>query len=111
MDAHDHTLADLIPLETVPERLPRRRGRKHHRSTPFRWASRGLHGVTLQTTRVGGTMCTTEAWLLRFFADVEKARRAAAEPPPQRQPRRRPTRAARNGRTDEVLARHGLASS
>ena len=106
----DLALADLIPLEDVPARLPARRGRRHHRSTPFRWASKGLHGVVLRTVRIGGTLATTETWLLAFFAAAEAARRAAAEPPPKR-PRRRPSKGTpRTARTDATLARHGLAS-
>ncbi|HSI34581.1 MAG: DUF1580 domain-containing protein [Phycisphaerae bacterium] len=49
--------------------LPKRRGqRKPHPSTFFRWAQRGLRGVKLETIRVGGTLCTTEQALVRFFA-------------------------------------------
>ena len=84
-----YALADLVALEDVPARLPARRGRRHHRATPYRWASRGLHGVVLRTVRVGGCLCTTESWLLEFFAAAGAARQAAAEPEPEPQPRRR----------------------
>lgn len=65
--------AKLIPLSQVPRLnfLPcRRNGRKLHPSTVFRWAQRGLRGVKLQVVRVGGTLCTTEDALCRFFEQL-----------------------------------------
>ena len=35
--------------------------------TVHRWAASGLKGHKLRTVRVGGTLCTTEAWLWEFF--------------------------------------------
>ena len=63
----------LIPLEAVPDLLPTRRGRKHHKSSIFRWASKGLHGTRLRSVSVGGTRATTRAWLLDFFEAVAQA--------------------------------------
>jgi len=59
-----------VPLSQVPRVtwLPRRPGgRKLHQSTIFRWAQRGLRGVPLEVIRCGGTLCTSEAALVRFF--------------------------------------------
>ena len=60
-----------IPLTQVPTTvrwLPRRRaGKKPNIATIFRWAQRGLRGVRLETLRVGGTLCTSEEALKRFF--------------------------------------------
>ena len=53
-------LADLVPLERVPSLLPKR----PHRSTVFRWVSKGCCGVHLRTVSVGTTRCTTEDWLV-----------------------------------------------
>src|SRR5687767_10871131 len=59
-----------IPLAHVPKIkwLPcRRRGRNLHISTVFRW-SNGLRGVKLETLQIGGTRCTSEQALRRFFS-------------------------------------------
>ena len=58
----------LLTLTEAAGLLPRRRrGKKPHVSTLHRWASRGLHGVKLETIQVGGTRCTTVGALQRFF--------------------------------------------
>lgn len=62
-----------IPLGQVHKIkwLPlRRRGCKIHTSTVFRWVQQGLRGVRLEALRVGGTLCTSEAALKRFFAKL-----------------------------------------
>ncbi len=47
---------------------PRRRGGKRvHYATLHRWAMRGCRGVKLETVRVGGTLCTSEAAVVRFM--------------------------------------------
>jgi hypothetical protein len=66
----DPTQETLIPLLRVPRIawLPRRRREKRLApSTVFRWCQRGVRGVRLETLRVGGTRCTSEAALRRFF--------------------------------------------
>ena len=58
----------LITLADAAAMLPRRRaGRKPHVSTIYRWASRGLKGIVLETLVVGGTTCTSVDALQRFF--------------------------------------------
>ncbi|MGC8541887.1 MAG: DUF1580 domain-containing protein [Phycisphaerae bacterium] len=61
----------LIALREVPA-LPwlpaRRTGATLRVSTVIRWAQRGVGGRRLRTVRVGGTLCTSEPWLLEFFA-------------------------------------------
>jgi len=48
--------------------LPRRReGKRPHVATLFRWASRGVRGVVLETIQCGGTRCTSVEALQRFF--------------------------------------------
>lgn len=70
-DALDLNSGDsLIPLSQVPKLpwIPRRRkGRKLHVSTVFRWAQRGVKGVNLRCLQFGGTKVTTEAALRDFF--------------------------------------------
>jgi hypothetical protein len=46
----------------------RRNGRPPATSTLWRWATGGCRGVRLDTVRVGGTLCTSEAAVLRFIA-------------------------------------------
>jgi Protein of unknown function (DUF1580) len=56
-----HRLAD------VAQRLPPRRGgKKPHPSTLYRWAKGGFRGLTLETIRVGGTLCTSLEAIQRF---------------------------------------------
>lgn len=57
----------LIPLRDVPRRLPvRPNGKKLHISAVYRWASRGVRGVKLETTRIGGGTYTSIEALQRF---------------------------------------------
>jgi hypothetical protein len=69
-----------IPLGEVPAAvrwLPsRRKGKTAGVRTVFRWATDGLAGHRLETIRVGETLCTSEAALVRFFY-----RLTAAMPP------------------------------
>lgn len=60
----------LFPLRLVPRHpnIPARRsGRPFHLSTVIRWAKTGVRGVRLEALRVGGTLCTSEQALQRFF--------------------------------------------
>jgi hypothetical protein len=79
----------LIRLLDVPDVrwLPRRNGKKLHRSVPFRWAQHGLRGIQLRTLRVGGALCTCEEWLHEFFSAV-----TAAVPPSRSAGRVAPTK-------------------
>ncbi len=99
-------LSDLIPLERVSRMLPRRT----HRSTVFRWAQKGCHGVRLRVVAVGGVRCTTERWLMAFFEATEQARGVISDATTlhARRGRRRPNETSRLARTGEVLRRHGL---
>jgi Protein of unknown function (DUF1580) len=64
---------DVFPVSQTPKRL---RGRRVHPSTVWRWVQRGLRGHKLETIKVGGVTCTSEAALLRFFSALTKT------PPP-----------------------------
>lgn len=58
----------VFPLGEVPDHVPKRRGgKKLNASTAFRWHSNGLRGIKLEVVRVGGTMCTSDEALQRFF--------------------------------------------
>lgn len=84
----DPSVENPIPLTRVPKVvrwLPgRRRGRKLNIATVFRWAQRGLRGVMLETISIGGTKCTSEEALKRFFARLGSAA-MPTESPQQRE--------------------------
>lgn len=58
---------DILSLADAAKRLPRFNGRRVHVSTIWRWASHGLRGIRLETTRLGGRACTSLTALRRFF--------------------------------------------
>jgi hypothetical protein len=61
-------------LTEAARRLPRlRKGRPVHVSTLWRWATRGLRGVRLETTMVGGARVTSLAALEAFFNATNNA--------------------------------------
>jgi hypothetical protein len=57
----------LPPPEAAKEVPRRRRGRKTHVSTLYRWMTSGCRGVVLESIQVGGTRCTSREALQRFF--------------------------------------------
>jgi len=66
----DVTTEELIPeLPFIPRR---RRGRRLHPSTVFRWAQRGIQGVRLEVIQFAGTKCTTLKALNRFLAELSE---------------------------------------
>src|SRR5262245_31302524 len=76
----DSTTETLLSLADAAGTLPRRRkGRKPHVSTLHRWATSGFKGVVLETIQVGGTKCTSEEALQRFFEACSTPR--SASPP------------------------------
>ena len=75
----------VLTLAETAKILPRRRaGRKVHISTIYRWATRGLRGIRLETVQIGGTACTTREALQRFFDDLKRAVHAKPSTRPQR---------------------------
>lgn len=58
---------ELIALTDVPKRLPRRRGKKVHYSTVYRWATKGSRGKKLESRLIGGVRYTTQAALQDFL--------------------------------------------
>ena len=64
----DSASETLISLADAAGELPRRRrGRKTHVSTLFRWTTIGCRGVILESLQCGGTRCTSRQALQRFF--------------------------------------------
>jgi hypothetical protein len=57
----------LIPLRDAPKHLPPRpNGKRLHISVFYRWISRGVRGVLLESIRIGGTTYTSLQALQRF---------------------------------------------
>jgi hypothetical protein len=56
-----------VALTDVPDLLPRRRGKKVHASTVYRWATKGARGRVLESRLVGGVRYTSVAALNRFL--------------------------------------------
>jgi len=70
---------DLLSLRAAAAGLPRRRaGKRPHVATVYRWAKRGLRGVVLETLQVGGTLCTSQEALQRFFEALTAPGRVSA---------------------------------
>src|SRR5215218_9525349 len=64
----DSASETIISLAQAADGLPRRRrGRKTHVSTLYRWATVGCRGVVLETIQIGATRCTSREALQRFF--------------------------------------------
>lgn len=83
----------LISLTEAAKDLPRRRrGKRPHVSTLYRWSNAGCRGVVLETIQVGGTRCTSKEALARFFRKLtQNAGQDAGQPetPRKHQDRRR----------------------
>jgi hypothetical protein len=63
---------NLIALRDVPSLLPRRRGKKTHYSTVYRWVTKGARGKKLESRLVGGVRYTTRAALHQFLQGVPR---------------------------------------
>ena len=71
----------LLALADVPSLIPIRRGKKRpHVSCIYRWCTRGLRGVKLESIQVGGTCCTSREALQRFFERLTAVRDGDAAP-------------------------------
>lgn len=105
------TLAEaprLIPAINAAPGMETRR--PLHPRTIYNWATRGKHGVVLETLPVGGVLITTREALLRFFdrlATERQRRLSDREPNPGRRVVRR--QATRNHAVrGRLAAEHGI---
>ena len=65
----------IICFDNAAQELPRRRrGRRIHLSTLYRWSDGGCRGVVLETIQVGGSRCTSREALQRFFEALSSRR-------------------------------------
>ena len=64
---------DVLRLSEAAKILPRgRSGKKVHVSTLWRWSSRGIRGVKLETVRMGGLIYTSRKALQGFFGQLNQ---------------------------------------
>ncbi len=57
----------VVTLSQATRLVPILRGRNQIcPATVYRWASRGVRGIKLETIRVGGTLCTSVEAIQRF---------------------------------------------
>lgn len=107
----DFDMTTAIALSDLPSHWPTRDGRKLHKAIGYRWATRGVRGLTLRTITLPGIgRATCRPWLDEF---VRQLNQLDAEPQVQGRPRKRgiagvEAAAARRRATDDRLARHGL---
>ncbi len=67
-----------ITLAEVPKHLPKRRGKKVHYSTVYRWVTKGSRGQVLESVMVGGIRYTTIEAVARFLSASPIKKTAAA---------------------------------
>jgi hypothetical protein len=73
IDATSEVIGSL--KQAAEEWVPRRRrGRKCHVSTLYRWATAGCRGVRLEVLACGHTLCTSREALQMFFEELTKRR-------------------------------------
>ncbi len=78
----DTSTERVLTLAQAADELPRRRrGRKCHVSTLFRWTTAGCRGVVLESVQIGATRCTSGEALARFFQRLTEARDGAQHQP------------------------------
>jgi hypothetical protein len=69
----------LVALGEVPQVLPRRgQGKRLHVSSVYRWVTRGVRGILLETLRVGGSTYTSLEALQRFAERLSPRSQGAA---------------------------------
>ena len=75
----DFSKEQPIPLSDVPRYVPKRRGKKVHYSTVYRWATKGARGRILETVLSGGLRYTSVEAVGRFLAAKPSARYERAD--------------------------------
>jgi hypothetical protein len=71
----------VLTLAQAAAELPRRRrGRKTHVSTLYRWTVSGCRGVILESIQIGATRATSRQALQRFFDRLTHARETGDAP-------------------------------
>jgi hypothetical protein len=110
----DFEMSTAIALSDLPLHWPTKDGRRLHKAIGYRWAHRGLRGVKLRSLTLPGVgRATCRAWLDQFIRELNEIGDDAQQ---DSRPRRRglagvdaAAATARRNRTNEGLAKHGLA--
>ncbi len=64
----------LFPLIDLPKHLPKKRGKRLSKATPYRWKSVGLAGVKLEVAYIQGEAHTSLEAVDRFNRAVTEAK-------------------------------------
>ncbi len=91
---------EVFALRHAAKYIPsgRLEGRPVHHSTVYRWASKGIDGVVLETVMIGGIRFTSKTALMRFI-EQRNGGTVPVLPPPKRDP-------IRERRTKHLLNKH-----
>ena len=65
-----------MPLNQARKEVPTQK--KPHPATMWRWSTRGVRGVVLETMMIGGQRCTTRNAIDKFLRDVTAAANVGA---------------------------------
>jgi hypothetical protein len=77
----DTSTEEILTLAQAAAELPRRRrGRKTHISTLYRWTVSGCRGVILESIQIGATRATSRQALQRFFERLSERERTGGAP-------------------------------
>jgi hypothetical protein len=78
----DTTTETILTLAEAAKSLPRRRrGRKTHVSTLYRWTVSGCRGIVLEHIQIGATRATSAEALQRFFERLTNPEPGGGNPP------------------------------
>ena len=102
---HDLTAEGLISLGEAARSLPKVDGRHTSQKSLWRWATRGIRGVRLESRRMGGRLFTSKPALDRFG---ERLAQAYADEPTT--PRNTNTPSERASRSDANTNRRARAA-
>ncbi len=81
----DLTREPLIALHQAVEIFPKnRKGKKPSLSALYRWTTKGVRGVRLESVQVANVRCTTQAAVFRFIGRLTDANNQIADMPPER---------------------------
>jgi hypothetical protein len=77
----DISTETILTLAEAANELPRRRrGRKTHISTLYRWTVSGCRGVILESIQIGATRAVSRESLQRFFERLTELRETGEDP-------------------------------
>jgi hypothetical protein len=75
---------NVVALSELPDRIPPRAGRRLSIPSVYRWSTRGIRGVVLETVQIGGTRYTSMEAFQRFTNALTALR--DGRPPAERAP-------------------------